>query len=291
MSEQHNPLVNAWLRLPLLVRAVVGGSAVFMALQIGWNIFMIANLSFFPNVPWSAPMTLLYLWVVFQFFNGRWGSQNTSLMRRNSMRARWLSAKEWPPALLGSLSVVVFIIAATLLMYRLIEIPADETVLPELPWWTLGTILVMISVVAGVSEEAGFRGYMQSPLESRYGTVFAIVVSSIMFWVVHLNHNSGFARFVPLVIMGATLAILTRGARSIWPAIIAHASADAIIFVCAAFEFGPHEIWYPEQISETGLDPLFWSALGAAAVSSVSIGISLKLMKRAREGSEPKNMV
>jgi len=247
MTDQHKPIVNLWLRLPLLVRTVVGGVAVFMALQLGWGAFLIANLSFLPNVPWSAPLTLLYLWVVFQFFNGRWGSQNTSQMRRNSMRARGLSAKEWPPALLGSLSVVVFIIAATLLMYRLIEIPADDAALPELPWWTYYTILVMVSVVAGVSEEAGFRGYMQSPLESRYGTVFAIAVSSLMFWVVHLNHNSGFARFVPLVIMGAALAILARGARSIWPAIIAHAAADATIFVCGTLELGPREIWYPEQ--------------------------------------------
>ena len=82
MSDQHNPLVNAWLRLPILVRAVVGGFAIFLSLQLGWNVFMIANLSFLPNIPWSAPMTLLYLWVVFQFFSGRWGSSGTSEMRR-----------------------------------------------------------------------------------------------------------------------------------------------------------------------------------------------------------------
>ena len=143
--------------------------------------------------------------------------------------------------------------------------------MPDMPWWSLYSILLMVSIVAGVSEEAGFRGYMQGPLERRYGPVIAITLSSVMFWVVHLNHASGFARFVPLVIMGAALALLTRTARSILPAIIAHASADAIIFICGTLEVGPREIWYPELIRETGLDTLFWVDSVAVIVSGLAL--------------------
>ena len=37
----------------------------------------------------------------------------------------------------------------------------------------------MQSIVAGVTEEAAFRGYMQSIIERRYGIVMAILVNGI----------------------------------------------------------------------------------------------------------------
>lgn len=269
-ADQPNKIVAFWLKIPVLVRAIVGGMVVFLTLQFGANALMFANLTMTPNIPWSTPLGVLYLWVVFQFFNGRWGSAATAEARRGSLRARRLTRQEWLPAGVATALVVVFIIFATLLMYRLIEIPADEDMFPDLPWWTYYSALLLVSLVAGVSEEAGFRGYMQAPLEKKYGTAIAIAISSLMFWVAHLNHASGMARFVPLVIMGASLALLARSARSIVPAIIAHASADAIIFICGSLEIGPREIWYPVQISETGLDTLFWvTVVGVAGSSSI----------------------
>jgi hypothetical protein len=50
-----------------------------------------------------------------------------------------------------------------MLTHRLIAVPEDPDHLPALPWWTLYSTLIMISIVAGVSEEGGFRGYMQGP--------------------------------------------------------------------------------------------------------------------------------
>ena len=38
-----------------------------------------------------------------------------------------------------------------------------------MPAFTGFLLLVMSSVVAAVTEEAGFRGYMQGPIEPRYG--------------------------------------------------------------------------------------------------------------------------
>jgi membrane protease YdiL (CAAX protease family) len=281
MNSSQNTLVIRWLRLPLLVRTIVGGLAVFFALQIGWNGMMIANLMTSPNIPWSMPLAAVYLWVVFQFFNGRWGSVGTAEARRNSMGARRLSRQEWTTASVATGLVTVFIIAATLLTYRMIEIPVDDYPLPEMPWWTLYSTLLMVAIVAGVSEEAGFRGYMMGPLEKRYGPMVAITISSFMFWIAHLNHASGFARFVPLMIMGTALALLTRSARSIIPAIIAHASADAIIFICGTLELGPRGIWYPEQLSETGLDTLFWADLVVVVVSGMALFFLLRRMSQA----------
>ena len=269
--EKRHKIAAFWLKLPLVVRATVGGFMVFMILQTGCYSLMMANLATTPNIPWFVPLSLLYLWAAFHFFNGRWGSAVSKLARCDSMRARRLTRQEWPLALVAAAVVVVFIISATLLLYRLIEIPIDEEFFGDLPWWTYYSAIVMVALIAGVSEEAGFRGYLQAPLEKKYGSVVAISISSVAFWLAHLNHASGMARFIPLVVMGAVLALLARSTRSIVPAIIAHASADATIFVCGSLEVGPAEIWNPVQVSETGLDTLFWADLIAVAVSSLAL--------------------
>ena len=77
----------------------------------------------------------------------------------------------------------------------------------------------MLSINAGVSEEAGFRGYLQGGLERRYGPVVAIVATSILFWLAHFNHPSGPARVVLLIGYGLALGALTWAVQSIWPAL------------------------------------------------------------------------
>lgn len=276
-----------WSRLPVLVRAIVGGGFVFLVFQSGSTALMLANFEMAPSIPWAAPLGLLYLWVVFQYFNGRWAPQSTSIARRGNMRARRLSRSEWRPALVAAAAVVVFIIATTVISYRLINVPAEDMGLPETSKLTLYTFLVMISIVAGVAEEAGFRGYMQTMIEKRHGAVLAVAVSAVMFWVAHLNHANGVPRVVALCIMGASLGILTVCARSILPAMIAHATADATIFVCATAGFGPDYLWNPVPLRETGLDGFFWVTVVAVVVSGAVGYAFLRKLSRITNADTP----
>jgi hypothetical protein len=41
--------------------------------------------------------------------------------------------------------------------------------------------------VAGIIEESAFRGYMQGPIERRYGLLVAILITGTMFAIVHLD--------------------------------------------------------------------------------------------------------
>jgi membrane protease YdiL (CAAX protease family) len=257
-GESTGALVSRWRRLPVLVRSILSGLFVFFILQSGWTFFMAINMSTSPAIPWSAPLGLLYLWIVFRYFNGKWAPRSTSDARRGSMRARRLSSEEWKLALVAAFFVMIFFMAVTFLTYRLIPIPAEDMGIPDMPWWSLYLALVMVSIVAGVSEEAGFRGYVQRPLEKRYGAVIAIAVSAVCFWLVHLNHSAAVQRAPSLLVMGISLGILAVCARSILPAIIAHATADTIVFVGSVAEIGPSYIWHPVLISETGLDGFFW---------------------------------
>ena len=49
----------------------------------------------------------------------------------------------------------------------------------------------MQSIVAGVTEEAAFRGYMQSIIERRYGIVMAILVNGLFFGLLHFGSHPG----------------------------------------------------------------------------------------------------
>lgn len=248
-------------------------------MSIGYNAMILPNISLSPSIPWSVPLGLLYIWLVFKYFNGKGKPASTSVARSEGMRARRLSGEEWKATIIPMMSVMVFFIAVTFISYRLIEIPADDMTLPDMPWWTLYSALIMISIVAGVSEEAGFRGYMQGPLEKRYGPVFAIGVAAVFFWLAHLNHASGVARAPALIVMGASLGALTYCARSVVPAIITHATADTIVFTGSTADRFLHELWFPVLLKESGVDTLFVVVSAVVVVSSLVMVITLKKLR------------
>jgi membrane protease YdiL (CAAX protease family) len=271
---------NLWRRVPLLVRSIVNGFVVFGIFQAGAGALFVINLEVLPQVPWSLPLGLVYLWLVFQFFNGRWGTAGSSEARRQSMRARRLGPGERLPAFGAGLAVMLFFIATTIMSYRLVVIPGDELPIDGLPWWTVYSILILISVVAGVGEECGFRGYMQAPLEKRYGPVVAICVCAIFFWLAHLNHANGVPRIFALFLMGASLGVLAWSTRSVYPAIIAHASADTIVFSGSVSGIGPDYLWEPRQLRETGLDGFFWVVLATIIVTALVGGLLIRKLRR-----------
>ena len=126
-------------------------------------------------VPWAILPTALYLWVYWQFINGAWGADIggvSGATRRANLRANRLSPRLW----LLSLAAGVVGFAALLALLSLAarsytaRWAADCSRPPQVPVvdrvfcsWT------MQSIVAGVTEEAAFRGYMQSMIERRHG--------------------------------------------------------------------------------------------------------------------------
>jgi len=90
----------------------------------------------------------------------------------------------------------------------------------------------------GIGEEAGFRGFMQGPLERRYGPAVGIAITSMVFGLAHLTHGA----FLPAILFdigwGALYGSLTYRSGSIVPAIVLHSSADALEFI-AAWKFPP----------------------------------------------------
>jgi len=251
--------LGVWRRLPVALRSVVSGFLVFEALQLGWTGAFVANTKLLPQIPWNVPVGLLFLWLVFGYFNGRGWPRSTADARRVAMRARRLSGEQWRWSLLYGFLCLVFIASVLNVVYRFIQVPDTPRMdTSMLPWWTLYPSLVMLAINAGVSEEAGFRGYLQGGLERRYGPVLAIAVSSLAFWAAHLNRPGGLERIPYLVGFGIASGALVWAVRSIWPAVVAHALVDAVAFVNIASGRGPDWLMKkPAQFAETGVDTPF----------------------------------
>jgi membrane protease YdiL (CAAX protease family) len=85
-----------------------------------------------------------------------------------------------------------------------------------------------ISIFVGIYEEILFRGFLLSRLrENCRGPVIPIVVSSLLFGAVHYFAQGWIGVFNTMMV-GTVLAIVVTWARSLWPAIIAHAAFDTI---------------------------------------------------------------
>jgi membrane protease YdiL (CAAX protease family) len=138
---------------------------------------------------------------------------------------------------------------------------------------------VISALSAGVCEEIGFRGYMQRPIEKRYGAVVAILVSSVLFTLLHLTKGWALIGMVPIVFgAGLLLGTLARAAGTLWFGILGHWLMDIGLFafwwtqVAGTF----HQL----PISQTGIDRAFiWECAVFAAALATVLSATLRLLK------------
>jgi membrane protease YdiL (CAAX protease family) len=245
-----------WTRVPLLVRALLAAVAVTGIATVVWGVLIHANLRFSPKLPWAAVIMAVFLIFYWKFLKG-WGwPQSTASARRTSLRAEPLSASVWRWSLLAGGLGLAASIALFIISHRLIRWPQPSRPdLSHIPSATLLLTILMSAAVAGISEEAGFRGYMQGLLEHRYGPAIGIAIASFVFGLAHLSHGA----FVPAILFdigwGALYGLLTFLSGSIVPAVVLHSSADALEFI-VAWQFPPAApaplVW------ASGPDTLFW---------------------------------
>lgn len=171
---------------------------------------------------------------------------------------------------------------------RMVHLPQQQEVDPAtVPALTLALSLLMASVVAGVAEEAGFRGYMQGPIERRHGPVVAILVTGTFFGFAHFTHPEVGLVLMPFYLAVAavygTMAYLT---DSILPSLVLHAVSDAWGFI-GFFVTGQSE-WQASRIPtpliwETGPDPAFWASVaGFIVIGAFAVWAYVALSRLAR---------
>lgn len=142
---------------------------------------------------------------------------------------------------------------------RLANLPREAFKLPidlsRYPIWTTASILLAISAVAGVVEEAAFRGYLISQVERRHGWIVAILLSGAMFFASHLSHAYVTLVFLPFFLIVSSLhGLLVYLTRSILPSVVLHVVADAVVI---PIQFGVIGHLSVAPVWKTGMDREF----------------------------------
>lgn len=258
---------NAEGRPGAIARAVIVGMLVMIAGTIPRNIFFAANLRYHASVPWAVPVTAAYLWLFWRYLRGAGPPSSTAEERRWSLRANRVPARVWAWALLAGGLAIVALVLALRVANRLVALPRQG--LPDLahvPTLTVVSLLLMAAPVAGVVEEAAFRGYMQRPIERCCGLTVAILVTGTMFAVAHLD-------FTPVlwpyyVAVAAIYGTVTHLTDSILPAVVLHTGGNV---------YSNLDLWLhgeAEWQASSGPSALVWEA-GADASFRAAVVVLL----------------
>ena len=234
----------AWNWLPVVVRAIVLG---WLLLTIGSTVTflpLLGNLKFHPEIPWALPVTLMVLALYGAYFSG-WGPPAATRDARKTLsRASWPAAHIWRAAIPAMLFGIIALVALRLLLPSLMPVraPSVSISLSSCPLATIVGALLSIAVIAAVTEEIAFRGYMQKPLEEAYGIVPAILIVGIMFWIAHLDHGITITHLPFQMSASIALGLLAYLTRSLIPAMIAHGAGDIVLQPAYLFRH-PEFVW------------------------------------------------
>jgi membrane protease YdiL (CAAX protease family) len=237
----------------------------------------------FLQVPLAAVLTAGILFVYFNYFSGRWFTVGNAFRRLN-FRSFRLSPSTWKWSLLAAALIVIVLESGLALLFRFIPFPekafkAEYRFFDSMPAGNAWIIIFMSSLVAGICEETGFRGYMQASIERQLGALPAILLSSAVFVLLHLTKSWAITIFPLIFLISFLLGCLAWRAGSILPGIIAHAVFDIFNF----------SYWWSDvagnyrqpTILQAGIDGQFICMFLAFAGSLLSFFLALYKIKKA----------
>jgi membrane protease YdiL (CAAX protease family) len=211
-----------------VVSATLMGVAIAAIGVVPWVASIRMNMQLEPELPWAAAATLCWLVVILLWLGGAGWPRSTSAFRRFHLRLWRPNPGAWSgdnlATVLGLSGALVSMTVVWILMQP-DRPPADISAYPS-PVIPL-SIIIVGPLVAGVVEEAAFRGYMQSHLE-RIGPTFAILVTSTAFTLAHATHG---LQYLVMVAPGFFLASVIYGylalkSGSILPGMALHFLGD-----------------------------------------------------------------
>lgn len=258
----------------LIARAVGVGVLALLVGTIPRNIFWFANLRFVVGFPWAVPVIAFYIWLCWRYMRGDGPPSSTSETRRVNLRANRLPGSVWAWALTAGVVALVTLVVGLRLENRLVRLP--EQVMPALdnvPSSTLLALFLLSAPVAGIIEESSFRGYMQRPIERRYGLLLAILITGTMFALVHLDFTPIlWPYYMAVAAIYGTVAFLT---DSILPAIVLHTAGNTYsnlnLWLNGQAEWQTSS-GTSELIWRSGLDSQFWMS-----VLELAVGLALMI--------------
>ncbi len=97
--------------------------------------------------------------------------------------------------------------------------PSVELLYKQMTWEWAVPFVLFIALVPGFVEETFFRGYMQRRLLQRWSPMVAILVTTVLFALMHVMPHAMVNAFV----IGLWLGVLAWRTGSVWPGVVSHA--------------------------------------------------------------------
>ena len=168
------------------------------------------------------------------------------------------------------------------------DFPADKFsqeygFIESIPPWAGWLAIIMISAVAGICEEIGFRGYMQVPLEKRYSPLISIALVSVVFVLVHLHQAWSGPIMVHIFVISVLFGSIAYYSGSLIPGIIAHFIMDVFNFSFWWTDLGGQ--FNKKTLAHTGIDSHFIFWLIVLVLSVISFIIILRKIGLKNQGT------
>jgi len=177
-----------------VVAGILAGFAVLLGVEVPTSRILAANLALYPLVPWAPLLAALFLYLAWQYLNGRGWPPESSAARQRMLRSRTLPPTVWLWSLIsGGLGLVTWGALALLIadLGRLGPVrPSDCS---QVPAWTMACVIFMRTVEEGVFQEAAFRGYIQTTLEECCRPATAILLTAALFSAVQFLRDPSVA--------------------------------------------------------------------------------------------------
>ena len=280
----QSPIAQFTKKIPVPIKAVLLGIVIY---ALG-SFPALAAISIIP-FPFSLIVLFLILFLYLNYFSGRLGIKGplSVRFRTENFRDIRLSGEVWRWAILGALIFVVIQQSMFVVTFRIFEYDPDVMVTFQLgdhPSWLLWFFSIASALIAGISEEVGFRGYMQVPMESKYKPWVANTIVSVIFLLFHLNQGWAVPSMFPILFVSSILiGMLVIASNSLLPGIIAHFVVDIFNFsywwsdLAGKFEY--------RSIAETGIDAHFIIWLVAFILSVMLFLLVARKTNQGRQSS------
>lgn len=97
-------------------------------------------------------------------------------------------------------------------------------------------------IIQSAGEELVFRGYMMSALMRRGGALWALILSSLVFGLVHVFNGYDLLQLLGVTLLGAVLGVYMLREGSVWGAMGLHASWNFLTISLVSVPIGPFEL-------------------------------------------------
>lgn len=258
-------------RLTLFKTIAVAAAAALVITAVGqgvWGALAFANLALSPAAPWAPVVMVGVLALLFGVLTGRIGPHKGAEERRALVSLQAVSGPAWTWSLIAGAFGIAAVAGLWITLGQLVQtapnvLPRADTV----PLWTMLAFLAMSIIAAPLTEELAFRGYAMGLLRRVMPPAAALVVSSVMFALVHLSQGLYPTKLLAYFLAGLMLGFTAWRTGSLIPAMVVHAAGDLFFFTL---------VWPNDQqrahVRLSAAGEVFWLqcaltlALGALAV-------------------------